>query len=70
MAPDMIEENLSVEAHIALRPVLHALHEEGIAYQTHVKFGDTGEALLALADEPGFATTSSWDRADSERFPG
>ncbi|MCK9379988.1 MAG: universal stress protein [Sulfuritalea sp.] len=51
MEPETVEENPSVQAHVALKPVLHALDEEGIVYQTHVRFGDTGEALLALADE-------------------
>jgi nucleotide-binding universal stress UspA family protein len=53
MEPEVINDHLSVEAHIALKPVLQMLHEEGIACRTHVKLGDTGEALLALADELG-----------------
>jgi len=53
MEPETIEDHLSVLAHIALKPVLHALHEEGIAYRTHVKLGDVGDTLAALADELG-----------------
>ena len=53
MEPDKIEDHHSVQAHIALTPVLHALDEAGIAYQTHIKSGDTAETLLALADELG-----------------
>lgn len=53
MEPDKIEEHHSVQAHIALKPVLHALDEAGVAYQTHINSGDTAETLVALADQLG-----------------
>jgi|APIni6443716594_1056825.scaffolds.fasta_scaffold980951_2 hypothetical protein len=48
---DAINAHLAVEAHTVLKPILHALDDEKIAYQTHIKLGDPAETLAALADE-------------------
>lgn len=53
MEKEAIREHLAVEAHLAMKSVLHALNEAGIASQTHVKLGDTAETLVALAEELG-----------------
>ncbi|MDO8294082.1 MAG: universal stress protein [Gallionella sp.] len=50
---EVIDDQLAIEAHMVLKPILHALNEEEIAYQTHVKLGDPAETLAALADELG-----------------
>lgn len=44
-------EQMTMNTHLAMKPVLNALNEEGIAFQTHIKHGDVGEAIVALADE-------------------
>ncbi len=46
----------AILAHMAMKPVLHALNEEGIAYQSHVKIGKVAKALVSLADELGCDT--------------
>jgi nucleotide-binding universal stress UspA family protein len=43
----------AIDAHLALKSVLHALSEAGIAYQTHLKLGDPATTLVALANELG-----------------
>ena len=53
MEKEAISEHLEIEAHVAMKPALHALNEQGIAYKTHVKLGDVAETLSALADELG-----------------
>lgn len=53
MEKEAINDHLAVDAHLALKPVLHVLNEAEIAYQTHVKLGDPAETLVALADELG-----------------
>lgn len=50
---EAINDHQAVEAHLAMKAVLHALNEEGIPYQTHVKLGDAAETLAPLADELG-----------------
>jgi nucleotide-binding universal stress UspA family protein len=44
-------EQMAMDAHLAMKPVFHALNEEGIAFQAHIKHGDVGETLVTLADE-------------------
>lgn len=51
MEKEAINDHLAVDAHLALKPILHALDEEAIAYQTHIKLGDPAETLVALAGE-------------------
>lgn len=53
MEKETIDAHMAITAHLAMKPVLHALNEEGIAYQAHVKLGDPAETLSALADELG-----------------
>lgn len=53
MEKEVINDHLSIEAYLAMKPILHALNEEEIAYQTHIKLGDPAETLAALADELG-----------------
>lgn len=53
MEKEVINDHLSIEAHLAMKPILHALNEEEIDCQTHVKLGDPAEALAALADVLG-----------------
>lgn len=53
MEKEAINDHLAVEAHLAMKAVLHVLNEAGIASQTHVKHGDTAETLVALAEELG-----------------
>ena len=53
VAPEVVDAHLSVQAHTALTAVQHLLHEEGVVYQTHIKFGDVGETVVALAEELG-----------------
>jgi nucleotide-binding universal stress UspA family protein len=43
----------AVLAHMKMKPVLHALNEEGIAYQSHVRVGKVARTLVSLADELG-----------------
>lgn len=50
---EVIDDQLAIEAHMVMKPILHALNEEEIAYQTHIKLGDPAETLAALADELG-----------------
>ena len=51
MEPEDVDAHLSVQAHVALKAVQHLLNEEGVEYLTHVKLGDVGETVVALADE-------------------
>lgn len=53
MEKEAINDHLAVDAHLALKPVLHMLNEEEITCQTHIKLGDPAETLAALADELG-----------------
>lgn len=53
MEKEAIHEHLEVEAHLAMKSVLHALNKAGITCQTHIKLGDTAETLVALAEELG-----------------
>lgn len=53
MEDDVLNDRLAIEAHMVLKPILHALNEEGIAYQTHIKLGDPAETLASMADELG-----------------
>jgi nucleotide-binding universal stress UspA family protein len=53
MGNEAINDHLASIAHTVMKPVLDALHEEGIAYQTHIKLGDVGDALVTLAEELG-----------------
>ncbi len=53
MEKQAIDDHLAVDAHLAMKAVLHALNEGEITYQTHVKLGDPAETLVALADELG-----------------
>jgi nucleotide-binding universal stress UspA family protein len=46
----------AILAHTKMKPVLHALNEEGIAYQSHVKVGKVARTLVSLADELGCDT--------------
>lgn len=48
-----INEHQAIAAHLVLKPILHALNEEEIAYQTHIKLGVPAEILAALADKLG-----------------
>lgn len=50
---EAINEHLAVDAHLALKPVLHILDESAITYQTHIKLGDPAETTVALAEEMG-----------------
>lgn len=50
---DVINDRQAIEAHMVMKPILHALNEEEIACQTHIELGDPAEALAALADEIG-----------------
>ncbi len=51
MELEHVNSHLSVQAHVALKAVQHLLNEEGVDYQTHIKLGDVGETIVALADE-------------------
>jgi len=53
MEKDAINDHLAVDAHLAMKAVLHALDDGQITYQTHVRLGDPAETLVALADELG-----------------
>ncbi|MFA7321564.1 MAG: universal stress protein [Dokdonella sp.] len=53
MEKEVINDHLAIESHMTMKPILHALNEEGIAYQKHVKLGDPAETLVALAEELG-----------------
>lgn len=53
MEKEAINDHLTVDAHLALKPVLHMLDEKGIPYQAHIKLGGPAETLVALADELG-----------------
>lgn len=53
MEKEAISDHLAVDAHLALKPILHVLNEKNIACQTHTKLGDPAETLVALADELG-----------------
>lgn len=53
MEKDAINDQLTVDAHHAMKPILHVLNEKEISCQTHVKLGDTAETLAALAKELG-----------------
>ena len=46
----------AILAHMAMKPVLHALNEEDIAYQSHVETGKVAKTLVSLADELGCDT--------------
>jgi nucleotide-binding universal stress UspA family protein len=50
---EVINDHLAIESHMVMKPALHALNEEGVAHQTHVKLGDPAETLVALADVLG-----------------
>lgn len=50
---EVINDPQAIEAHMVMKPILHALNEEEIAHQTHIKLGDPAEVLAALADELG-----------------
>lgn len=54
--PDAIAEHLDAHAQLAMRSVLKALGEAGIAHHAHVRFGDTGETIVKLAEELGCDT--------------
>jgi hypothetical protein len=43
MEKEAINDHLAIDAHLALKPVLHMLDEEEIAYQTHIKLGAPAE---------------------------
>ena len=45
-----INAQMAMDAHLAMKPVLHALNEEGITYQTHIRHGVAGDEIAALAD--------------------
>lgn len=53
MEQDAIDNHLAIDAHFAMKSVVHAFNEAQIAYQTHVKLGDPAETLVALANELG-----------------
>jgi len=53
MEKEAINNHLEVDAHLAMKAVLHVLNEEQIPHQTHVKLGDPAETLVALAEELG-----------------
>lgn len=53
MEKEAINDHLAIEAHLAMKTVLHVLNAAGIACHTHVKLGDTAETLVALAEELG-----------------
>jgi nucleotide-binding universal stress UspA family protein len=53
MAEEAINSYMAIDAHLAMKPVVHALDEEGIAHQTHIEVGDVGEAVVALANDLG-----------------
>jgi nucleotide-binding universal stress UspA family protein len=48
-----VDAHLAIEAHISMKPVLHALDEEGIAHQTHIELGDVAETVVTLAEKLG-----------------
>jgi nucleotide-binding universal stress UspA family protein len=50
-APETLDRREAILAHVAMKPVLHALNEEGIAYQSHVKCGNVPQILVALAEQ-------------------
>jgi nucleotide-binding universal stress UspA family protein len=56
MEPEAIEGHLTAQAHIAMHAALHALNEAGISHQSHVRFGDAAEAIVALTNELGCDT--------------
>lgn len=53
MSHDAADQEFSAESYSALKPTLHALEEAQIAHQMHVRFGNTAETLVALAEELG-----------------
>lgn len=53
MEKEAISDHLAVDAHLALKPILHVLNKKNITCQTYIKLGDPAETLAALADELG-----------------
>jgi nucleotide-binding universal stress UspA family protein len=49
-ANEPVKEQMAMDAHFAMKPVLNALNEEGITCQKHIKHGDAGETIVVLAD--------------------
>lgn len=48
-----INDYQAIESHMVMKPILHTLNEEKVAYQTHVRLGNPAETVSALADELG-----------------
>ena len=51
MEADAIHDRLTVRAHIAMKSVLNALNEAGVAHYTHIEQGDTAEIIAAQANK-------------------
>lgn len=56
MEENAIEKHLAARANIVQKPVVAALSEAGIRHESHVRFGDTAEVIVALAEELGCDT--------------
>lgn len=56
MEAEVIKDQLSARAHIAMKAVLHAFNEAGVRHQSHVRQGDVAETIVALAGELGCDT--------------
>jgi len=56
MESEEIQSLLSARAHSAMKSVVNALNEAGIAHRTYVKLGDPAETIAALAEELGCDT--------------
>ncbi len=56
MEKEAIDAHLATDAHLVLKPVLHALNEAEIDCRQHVKLGDVAETVVALANELGCDT--------------
>lgn len=50
------QDQLTAQAHIAMKAVLHAFNEAGIRHQSHVRQGAVAENIVSLAAELGCDT--------------
>lgn len=53
MEKEAINDHLAVDAHLAMKSVLHVLDEGEVPYQTHIKLGDPAETVATLAEKLG-----------------
>lgn len=51
-----LDRHDAILAHMAIKPILHALNEEGIPYQLHTRLGEVAKTLVAAAGELGCDT--------------